>query len=662
MIITKKIKIKTTNKNITYYKSLGFDINSGDEITISPKQLPPTSIKKIIVKCEVCGKEKKITMYSYRRNIEEYNYYSCSTKCAKEKTNNTSIKKYGIDHYNKTDEFKKRVKSTKKEKYGDENYVNIKKQRKTNIERYGFESYMKTDMFQKKKEKTLLNKYNVIAPLQNEEIKNRWKKTNLEKYNVEYPLQNEEIKNKSKITKKNKYNNENYNNRIKYKTTCINKFGFDNPMKNEEIKDKFYKSFFEKYGEKHPMHVSKFVDRMIKSGVKIFKYKDTDLYYQSTYEKDFLDKYYNILKIDRGKIVRYIYKGNEHIYYPDFYIEELNLIIEIKSTNWYNIHKEKNELKKEYCIKNGYNFLFILDKDYTIFDKLIKYKIYKNEKVCYQYKIKMDNKKYDGDKVKFKKLNVSDFKFKYIDSSDKIMCDKIKKFIEKYEWLGKMPNRPTHRFVAMYGDKIGAVIVMATPNSFSKILGENTKNIEKLISRGANAHWTPKNLSSSLIMWSIKWMVNNTQFRLFSAYSDTEAKEIGTIYQACNFIYLGQKFGSDYVYFDLNNPNIGWTSGRNFRKLSYYKKISKKNNIIWDSNWNSKYTILWNNIPKNIKNILISNREKDMNNLIKRKTEKKHKYIYFLGKDKKETKNLIKLFNDNNPNYKKIDYPKRNTI
>lgn len=43
-------------------------------------------------------------------------------------------------------------------------------------------------------------------------------------------------------------------------------------------------------------------------------------------------------------------------------------------------------------------------------------------------------------------------------------------------------------------------------------------------------------------------MVKNTQYRLFTAYSDTEAKELGTIYQACNFYYLGKKSGAGYQY------------------------------------------------------------------------------------------------------------------
>jgi len=169
-----------------------------------------------------------------------------------------------------------------------------------------------------------------------------------------------------------------------------------------------------------------------------------------------------------------------------------------------------------------------------------------------------------------------------------------------------------------------------------------------MISGGACASWTPKNLASKLLMWSLRWMVKNTQFRIFTAYSDTEAKEIGTIYQACNFYYIGQSFGSDKLYFDLTNPNIGWASGRNFRKKSFYKKISKENNIKWEENWLNNYTVMWNLIPDNIENVLKTESNKRLNECLIRKTKKKHKYVYVLGKTKKETNKLRKTFLENN--------------
>jgi hypothetical protein len=55
-----------------------------------------------------------------------------------------------------------------------------------------------------------------------------------------------------------------------------------------------------------------------------------------------------------------------------FFIPEYNLIVEIKSSYTYNYELDKNQIKKDYCIKNGYNFIFIIDKDYLYFDNLLK--------------------------------------------------------------------------------------------------------------------------------------------------------------------------------------------------------------------------------------------------------------------------------------------------
>ena len=93
-----------------------------------------------------------------------------------------------------------------------------------------------------------------------------------------------------------------------------------------------------------------------------------------------------------------------------------------------------------------------------------------------------------------------DFNITHVPKADTEGCDGVKSFIETYEWLGKMPARPTHRFVAKLGNHTGGALVMATPNAFSNLLGKESRDMEKLISRGACAAWTPKGLGSRLIM------------------------------------------------------------------------------------------------------------------------------------------------------------------
>jgi hypothetical protein len=660
MILTKEIEITIIPRLMKYWGNiLNKEVKKGEIISVDPTLLPKHSKKKVKVECDVCGLIKEICLSSYWINIEKYNFYSCSQKCSyKTKNIKTNLEKYGVESYTQTKEYLIKSKKTKLEKHGNENWVNLEKMKETNLEKYGVEYYMQTEEFKQKSIDTNLEKYGVERPLQNEKIKNKWMNTNIEKYGYKTPLMNEDIKNKISNTKLEKYNDKNYNNRIKYKETCIKLFGFENPMQNEHIKEKLKNIIFERWGVYYPAQLPMFFDKMLKSGLKMKKYDNSDIYYQGTYEKDFLDKYYNQIKINRGKAIKYIYDGTEHIYYPDFYNEELNLIIEIKSTHWFNEHLDKNLEKEKACKKLGYNFVFIIDKDYTKFQEIIKIKTY-NKNHSWQYDIRQKTLKKDIYNLDFdhEGLNINDFEFEFIDKDDPLTKD-IVNFIKKYEWLGNMPNRPTHRFIATYNGNLAGVIVMSTPNAFSNLLGENTRNIEKLISRGACASWTPKNLASSLIMFSIRWMVKNTNFRLFSAYGDTEAKELGTIYQACNFIYLGQKYGSTKLYFDQELSHLGWTTGRNYSKLNFYKSYLRGNNIIWDDKWNLKTKILWDNIPDNIVIKMKYHTKKCKERCLVRKAIPKHKYVYILGKDKKETKLYKKIFKGLNPKLINLPYPK----
>ena len=221
-----------------------------------------------------------------------------------------------------------------------------------------------------------------------------------------------------------------------------------------------------------------------------------------------------------------------------------------------------------------------------------------------------------------------------------------------------MPTRPTHRFIATYKGYLAGVIVMATPNSFSNLLGKENRHLEKLISRGACISWSPKNLASALVMFSIRWMVKNTSFRLFTAYSDTEARELGTIYQACNFIYLGQNSGARFEYFDPKYPERGWFSDRLFRKHSQVRKYARELSITWSVEWSSSDKTHWEKIPPNTRSKLKNQIKTHQSQCLVRSLPAKHKYAYILGVSKTETKKLKALFESLNPNLVGLSYPK----
>lgn len=147
----------------------------------------------------------------------------------------------------------------------------------------------------------------------------------------------------------------------------------------EETKDKIKKSNTgQNRSEETKTKIRNATLKQIENGLhssnpfcKKHKFKDTDLHYQGSYELDFLNKYYDKLKIENGKNFYYIIDNKNKIYISDFYLPQYNVIIEIKSNWTYNNNILKNLLKRESVLNSNINFLFIIDKKYNDLDLLI---------------------------------------------------------------------------------------------------------------------------------------------------------------------------------------------------------------------------------------------------------------------------------------------------
>ena len=142
--------------------------------------------------------------------------------------------------------------------------------------------------------------------------------------------------------------------------------------------------------------------------------------------------------------------------------------------------------------------------------------------------------------------------------------------IKEYEWLGSMAQRTTHCYGIFYEGYCGGVVCFAippTPEAGIGVCGKEYAPLVKTLARGACVHWAHPHSASKLIAGALNNMVEKTKFRIFTAYADTMAGEIGTVYQATNWIYTG-KTGSQIEYF-LNGK---WRSGRTARHKSYQKR------------------------------------------------------------------------------------------
>jgi hypothetical protein len=114
--------------------------------------------------------------------------------------------------------------------------------------------------------------------------------------------------------------------------------------------------------------------------------------------------------------------------------------------------------------------------------------------------------------------------------------------ILRYEWLGTMTGTRKH-FGIFFGPYCAGVTCVAmTGGAALPRLGHVTFDIKPqqlaLLARGACVHWAPPGTNSRLVSWTTKLM-RATGVKVMIAFADTDAGEIGTIYQACNWHYLG---------------------------------------------------------------------------------------------------------------------------
>jgi predicted DNA binding protein len=145
--------------------------------------------------------------------------------------------------------------------------------------------------------------------------------------------------------------------------------------------------------------------------------------------------------------------------------------------------------------------------------------------VCHQYKVRQNTVEEDQ-KAGFN----FDLKCKEFSLQQEDFTYEHRAFIEKYEWLGTIGYSPKWVFTARYNNSLAGVVLIGQPTA--NMSGIDIK-IQGQVTRGACASWAPKHLNSKLVMFAINWCVKNTEKRVFFAYSDHEAGEIGIPTECC---------------------------------------------------------------------------------------------------------------------------------
>jgi hypothetical protein len=220
---------------------------------------------------------------------------------------------------------------------------------------------------------------------------------------------------------------------------------------------------------------------------------------------------------------------------------------------------------------------------------------------------------------------------------DRPTCEKI---IMEYEWLKCMPAVVWHMYGIFFDGHCAGVVCYGPEYSenLGKISRENGKagadwskyGFEGkmiLLSRGACVHWAHPHCGSKLISASMKLLPS--KYEIITATTDHAAGEIGTIYQACNFHYVGSMRDS--------NPNVK------------SKKLDRDGWLVDGKIWSAR------SIRQKCGSTKMEEVKKFFPSVQKIKQHSKHRYFYFRGSSKIKKQHFLSLSHLIKP------YPKRAT-
>lgn len=359
-----------------------------------------------------------------------------------------------------------------------------------------------------------------------------------------------------------------------YSTLCAN------PSCREEARRRFQKNYKQKYGKERTLDDPEEIREMLKKKKNSGIYKFTDggtLSYISSYEKDFLEFYDKVLEQASSSITecdivfKYRYENKDHLYLPDYYIKEYDLIIEIKADEDIShpkilaVDKETERLKDLAVKKDGtHNFIKIVDKDYEPFYNL--YNLLKNNYLSNPYtkdKIIIIPKR----KETIKGFNMPKLNFVY---SDKIMTESyiMRKVLDSVKGVLNLSlvvnkNNLPEEFRKEDEFKTNPILVMKTyscdfkdVNVVNRVFNEfkyyYTKHNEKFIRQDFES-----------IYMDISTIVNKFSFRIITGLDNKHEKQFLEFYSnilidqnIINYTFFNTCSGILLIYENKNNVDI----------------------------------------------------------------------------------------------------------
>lgn len=340
-------------------------------------------------KCLICDNKVSLSSVGYlnktcsiecSRVIKNKNIIPSTDKtvrsCRRKKASDTLTKKYGVEHPNQYDEFKKKSIESFKITFNKNKEIILNKKRKNCIKKYGTSHPMQSEIIKKKKEKTNIDRYGFVNPMQNtnvkekqnkaitEEVKKsrtiRIKDTNTKRYGVSCVFMDENVKQKIKETMIKKYGNENINQRHMSKE-CIS------ILKNKDELTKLYEEIGV-YGitRKYNINHTTVYDYIHLHNIEIKK--------QSSFAEKDLVNFLKTLGVTVIENDRKILSGME----IDILIPEKNIAFEFNGLYWHSTKfKNRNyHLEKTNRAKNaGIRLIHIFEDEWNDKKEIVKEKI-----------------------------------------------------------------------------------------------------------------------------------------------------------------------------------------------------------------------------------------------------------------------------------------------
>jgi len=324
-----------------------------------------TSVKKSFrgcyensMRCKPCSRktgQEKAKKTNLKRYGNESHFHSDVVRAKIKKTIND---RYGVDHTFQVKEFQEKAKATMIEKYGAP-YTMLSpelasKSRNTLLENYGVNSPFQSVEIIAKMDDTMINRYGVKRPMQSSILKEKINKTNIKRYGTEYPAKTKEVQSKMQATNK-------------------LRIGVSFPAQSPDVWAKVIETNYATYGVANPMQNRSICERSHQNAhrTKEFIMPSGDVRTIQGYEnftlRDLLLDGISEDDIKTGNDVpsiRYIHNDKMRLYHPDALITSLKKIIETKSFYTYMSDLEVNLLKRDACLKLGYQFEFRLYDTY----------------------------------------------------------------------------------------------------------------------------------------------------------------------------------------------------------------------------------------------------------------------------------------------------------